>query len=316
MSDVNDPIMPTRSGALDRDDAETPFYVGYAAQAPSSLARFYRRLLPLLFLSVGLLAALAAATMKPLPEAYFEFGHVRTFEGRLAASPVPSLLVERPGFAGLLSPRTRHLLSRPGKYGAGPLIEGVEGSTVRLEGTLAWRGNQSLIEVVEGSVEVLAAPDDGSGSGSGTGPDSSDVGLPPRSEPSDRRTLSGEIVGAKCFLGVMVPGETRVHQACASLCIRGGIPALFVVRDGEASTAYLLVDEEGRGLGRTVLPLVGGTVELRGRVSRTEDWNLFHVESKSLEAAGPSLGLGSRFLPAALSARTICAIPGSDLETP
>ena len=43
-----------------------------------------------------------------------------------------------------------------------------------------------------------------------------------------RRTLTGEIVDSKCYLGAMNPGAGGA--ACAGLCLIGGIPA-FVTRD-------------------------------------------------------------------------------------
>ena len=60
-------------------------------------------------------------------------------------------------------------------------------------------------------------------------------------------TLRGEIVDSKCFLGVMVPGEGKTHKDCASLCLRGGIPPAFVVRDREGRSALLLLVSESGG---------------------------------------------------------------------
>ena len=43
-------------------------------------------------------------------------------------------------------------------------------------------------------------------------------------------TLRGEIVDSKCYLGAMKPGDQKTHKACATLCIRGGIPPVLVER--------------------------------------------------------------------------------------
>lgn len=41
-------------------------------------------------------------------------------------------------------------------------------------------------------------------------------------------TLDGELVDSKCYLGTMKPGDGKTHKSCAILCLRGGIPPLFV----------------------------------------------------------------------------------------
>jgi nitrite reductase/ring-hydroxylating ferredoxin subunit len=68
----------------------------------------------------------------------------------------------------------------------------------------------------------------------------------------------GPLGDPKCFARAMKPGDGKTHKGCAVLCLRGGIPAVFVAAD----RVYLLVDEAGircagrrwkrrcRGLGR------------------------------------------------------------------
>jgi hypothetical protein len=258
---------------------------------------------------------MAALTMKPLPEAHFEYGQTRTFEGILREHPVPSLVVRRPGIAAEAGAETRHLLTLPGKHGAGPLVKGRDGVLVRLEGTLAWRGNQSLIEVVEGSLQW---PDGGDGSALSRASDKEDLAsLSAAGEDRGVHRIKGEIVGAKCFLGVMIPGESKVHQACASLCIRGGVPPLFVTQAGGETEAYLLVDDEGHALGTELLPLVGGRVELQGRVTRIDGWNLLWLDDAALQAAMTSFEAGFELGFEVGSARSLalCPLPETVLGT-
>jgi hypothetical protein len=90
-----------------------------------------------------------------------------------------------------------------------------------------------------------------------------------------RHTLRGEIVDAKCWLGVMKPGAGKSHRACASLCIRGGIPPLFVARRGDVVRQMLLVGADGREVNLEVLDYVAEGVEIEGEVLRTGDqWTL------------------------------------------
>ena len=87
-----------------------------------------------------------------------------------------------------------------------------------------------------------------------------------------RRTLRGEIVDSKCFVGVMKPGRGKVHRACATLCIRGGIPPLLVVaEDGGALAYYLLVGPDGRTLDPIAAGLVAEPIEITGDVIELDD---------------------------------------------
>jgi len=88
--------------------------------------------------------------------------------------------------------------------------------------------------------------------------------------------VRGEIVDGKCFLGVMNPGATKVHRACAVRCISGGAPPILWVRDRAGAEAYLtLTGEDGRPVGPEILDVVAEPVEVTGRVERVGDrWYL------------------------------------------
>ena len=259
---------------------EADFYIGYRAQAPAGLARFYRRAAALLLLSAAGLGALLAGLMRPLPASFFDFGNAHDYEGLVQEAPYPSLLVtdglRLAGSAPQAATLPRVLLGGEGKQGAQDLVRGLDGARVRLTGTLAWRpsavgagsGPQGLIEVREGSVRVLAPAGAGAAAtpaiaaGAGATGSTAAAGAAPR-----RVRLGGEIMDAKCYLGVMNPGESTVHRDCAALCIRGGLPALFVARDGGGSEiGLLLVDEGGRAMADLLPPLVGLPLTLEGEL--------------------------------------------------
>ena len=186
----------------------TDFYIGYADPAPPRIRRTQRFVTAASLVLAVLAATVVAIGQRRLPAATFEFGTVRAFEGFLVADPYPSLIVR--GEAG---PR-RYLLAGPGKSGAEDHVRGFAGRTVTLKGTLAMREGEpmALIEVRPGSVAAA-----GGGGGSRAGVET-DLGS---------RYLEGEIVGSKCYLGVMNPGSGIAHRACATSCIRSGIPPLW-----------------------------------------------------------------------------------------
>jgi hypothetical protein len=78
-------------------------------------------------------------------------------------------------------------------------------------------------------------------------------------------TLSGEIVDAKCYLGVMNPGEGTVHRDCAVACIRGGLPPFFRVRTDDGRTVLLtLTSRVGGRVNDWAAPLAGRPLSIRG----------------------------------------------------
>ena len=227
------------------------FYTGYLEEAPDGVASFVRRVVLGLFaLTLGL-AALLAASQGPFDPGTFEFGNPRTFEGVLELTPHPVLRVT-PEEGG--APETHYLVAF-GKKGAGEAVADLAGRQVRLEGTLIYREDQAMIELVDGTVEAL------------------EEGAPsPAEVPLGEYTLRGEIVDSKCYLGVMKPGHGKPHRACASLCIRGGIPPVFVVRGPDGPAAHLmLVGPDGEALGNELLEWVAEPLEVTGEVSRSGD---------------------------------------------
>ena len=92
-------------------------------------------------------------------------------------------------------------------------------------------------------------------------------GIRQRVEELDQRTLRGEIVDGKCWMGVMNPGEGQVHRDCADRCLRGGLPPMFVAG---AETMILLGQNAPAGV-----PLTLG-----GKLKRTNGWLVFEVNGQ------------------------------------
>ncbi len=120
--------------------------------------------------------------------------------------PYPTLLVARPGEAGQHDRYSRYLLVAPGKHGADDLVAGFDGKQVRLQGQLIYREGGTMVEITPGSIAVIdTAP--------AVQEMTTDLGTV---------TVTGEIVDSKCYLGVMNPGQGKVHRDCAARCLSGG----------------------------------------------------------------------------------------------
>jgi hypothetical protein len=241
------------------------FYVGYLPKAPTALARFVRKII----LVLGLIAMTAALVLvvgqMPFANSAFEYGKVRSFEGVVAMRPFPTLLVARPGEIGQLDKYSRYLLVAPGKHGADDLVAGFDGKQVRLLGQLIYRNGGTMVEIAPGSIAV--------------------VDTTPRVQETSRDlgavTVTGEIVDSKCYLGVMNPGQGKVHRDCAARCLSGGIPPIFVAVDTHET--FLLIGLDGRALGRDALrEFVAEPITIRGELLQQGESRLLRIDARTL----------------------------------
>jgi hypothetical protein len=199
-----------------------------------------RPLVVALFLAGAAIAYALVIGQAPFAASAFEFGQYREYTGSLEEWPYPMLATAD----------ARYLLAAPGKHGQD--IAGLSGRRVRLKGALIRRGEDQMLEVQPGSIHAT--------DGAGAPTETIDLG-PVR--------LTGEIVDTKCYLGVMNPGEGKVHRDCAVRCISGGAPPAFVARDASGEVRMmLLVGSDGRALRKEVLDFVAEPVRVAGRLAR------------------------------------------------
>jgi hypothetical protein len=205
-------------------------------------------------------AALLSQAHEPAGAGRWNQGDVRTFSGRLVREPYPALLTS--DIDGAL--RTAFLVSN-GKSGVQERLRRVGVESVRVQGTLIARGANAMIAAVDGADWI----DDG----------------PPAPDPNwtavdeGPALLAGEILDAKCWFGAMRPGAGKVHKSCASLCIRGGLPAAFCANGcGDGAEILLFVDANGRAHSRDLLPYVADPVYASGRIVRVGDVRQFRVD--------------------------------------
>lgn len=259
----------TRVEPQPADPASPPpmseFYVGYAPTAPPATARFVRRLVVTLAASgLGLVAALAVAQATYEP-ATFEFGRSVALDGVVRATPYPMLEVARPGLTEQVS---RYLLAGSGKHGAQPLVAGLDGRSVRVAATLAYRGNLTLLDLAQ----VAALPDNAASPGAAP------------IESRGRFELTGEIVDSKCYIGVMNPGLGKAHRSCAALCLAGGLTPLFVVDDSAGRRVELLIVDSAGAPIQPIARWAGRPLRVAGRVARQGDLWLLYADPSGFRA--------------------------------
>jgi hypothetical protein len=220
-------------------------------------------------LTLGLLAITVAMVLlsaqMPFSAATFEFGQSRYFEGILDTSPYPTLLVRRPGAVRESSSKySRYLLVAPGKHGADMLLQGADGKRVRFKGQLIYRAAQTMIEIEPGSVQT-------------SGSESPD---PVQFRSLGQVSLTGEIVDSKCYLGVMNPGMGKVHRDCASRCLSGGVPPIFVTAAGDQ---FLLVGPDEQPFRRDALrSFIAEPITLQGELLKRGDSTFLKIDPAEL----------------------------------
>jgi hypothetical protein len=124
------------------------FYIGYQPRASNATALLMRRLTLVLLVIALLISLVFVLSQQPFAASYFEFGRARGFSGTIIERPLPMVRIPRAGGNSASS----YTLVGAGKHGAGGEVAGLEGRTVRLNGTIIHRDGMTMIEVAPGSV--------------------------------------------------------------------------------------------------------------------------------------------------------------------
>lgn len=238
------------------------FYVGYFPMPPG-LAAFLKRAVPLA-LGVVAAAALVLARAQTDPgSAVWNDGVAREFRGTLWLVPFP-VLMDADGNANVLVEMGKRGVTQTDERG----LAALHGRRVIVSGWTLDRDGRRIIELEPGTPGLRADQKEGM-------PLAKSPATPPAESPSPSpiaktmgpATLIGEIVDSKCFLGAMKPGDGKTHKACATLCVKGGIPPMLVSRRPGGGFEYtLIVDERGGALGASLLSWIAEPVVVRGEL--------------------------------------------------
>src|SRR3989442_96918 len=163
------------------------FYIGWEAKAAPGISKKVRKVVVALLLLALLAPGVLAVSQRMIGASVFEWGTHKTFSGILQTTPYPHLLVPPPGNPDGLPPFSTYYLVAPWKFGLNPqAIATCAGKSVTLKGTLIYRGSQTMIEVLPGSIQMTDMV--------------AKTGLP-QTMLLGKQTVVGEIVDSKCFLG-------------------------------------------------------------------------------------------------------------------
>jgi hypothetical protein len=236
------------------------FYVGYVPKAPPGIAQRIRVAVFAAFIVAVVIALALVIGQNAFPNATFDYDQPKLFNGVIRRQPVPSIELR----SGALA-----LLVAPGKHGADSLITGLEGKRVDLMGNRIQRGADVALEIVPDSIRITDAVPAPASVWTNVG----------------SATLRGEVADSKCYLGVMNPGEGKVHRDCAARCISGGIPPVFIVADRDGRRRVLLLTAPGGLDPNRLLPYVAEPMVLTGTLYRSGTSTRFEIDPNTLRHA-------------------------------
>ncbi len=240
--------MDRQSRPEDPRSSDDPFFNPFTP-IPRRISTWLMLVVATLFGGTLAMALIIAGEQRDPGTGQWYAEEARRFEGYLHMVPYPTLfyLDERGEPAA-------SVLMATGKLGVDERVRDVVGRQVAITGFLIERDGQSAIEVMDADAAIAPLP----------GP----TAEPPRMEVLGTRTVQGEIVDSKCFLGVMKPGAGKTHKACATLCLIGGVPPLFLVRHGDSFTSAILVGPDGGPMPQDLLRFVADPVEVTGTLEQ------------------------------------------------
>jgi len=257
------------------------FFVGYLPKAPKKIARASLLLVVLFF---GLLAASAYMVVnfqRTVNNGSYEYGELTEVEGLVYMTPQPFIKVFQEEDINGKPVYKNILLINFGKFGAAETLELIERKVsvkfnsvyVKLRGTLIYHNGTTLMELTENENSYISYR-----------PlvdkylyakDVKDLGT---------HTLSGEIIDPKCYFGSMKPGEGKPHKSCASLCLSGGIPAMYVTQNEQGlADYYLLLGEDKRPVNNDILKYVSDPVSISGRVETLDEWKVIYINPDEIK---------------------------------
>lgn len=254
-------------------DDSGEFFIGWLPM-PARYRRPVRRAAATL-VAGALAVAAAVAWMQPSPgEGQWTPSEPVELTGVVVADPYAMLRVVAPG--GPAAGVRTVLLVESGKFGAVERMRPFDGQPARVRGTWLHRGDRWMLELDPATDAVVGL--------SGAEGLSAGAALRVVPRPLGPVVLRGEIIDPKCYLGAMKPGGGKTHKACAALCLRGGVPPLFVTRDAQRrETFYLLVRADGGPAHELAVPYVGDPVTLRAEAEQWGDLTVLKLTPQGIE---------------------------------
>ncbi len=254
------------------------FYIGYIPKAPKGIAWFVIAFVVILFVVMGGVSYFLSTSHDHITNGTYEYGELTEVKGVIRMEPVPHIriLADSEGKVG-----KNIMLIDFGKFGARTSVEKMQKKIganiseyeVTIRGTLVYQDGFTLMELTEKENALLSH-------------EKLDNAIRYKVYPTTmiNKTLTGEIVDAKCYFGSMKPAQSKPHRSCAILCISGGIPPVFVVQTPENTAEYyILKGLKGEDINEEVLDFVADATNIQGMVTELDEWNILYIDPQKIK---------------------------------
>ncbi|MBB6431296.1 hypothetical protein [Algisphaera agarilytica] len=240
------------------------FYVGYLP-VPKGIRGRLLVLLPVLLVAGVLIAGLIPAQQNDPGTGSWDLSQADAYTGLLIAEPYPAVLTAADDGLQTI------LLVSQGKTGVRDRVASHAGQRVTVRGNVVERDGRAMLTLLDNESGIEAA-------------DGEPSVATPDAEPEGRFQLIGQIIDPKCYLGAMKPGEGKIHKACATLCIKGGIPPMFLTKTpGDERKLYLLTDSEGQAVFDSIEPYIADPISAEGTIEQHGDLAWFKIDATTIQ---------------------------------
>ncbi|MFY0593845.1 hypothetical protein [Roseivirga sp.] len=254
------------------------FYIGYLPKAPKRIARFVMVFVLLLFVVMGSVSFFLSTSHDHINNGTYEYGELTELKGVIQMEPVPHIrvLADDAGKVG-----KNIMLIDFGKFGARSSVEKMQEKTggnisdfeVTIRGTLVYQDGFTLLELTEKDKALLNHQ-----------PLNNSTRYEAITSNSTSVSLMGEIVDPKCYFGSMKPAQNKPHKSCASLCIAGGIPPVYVVQtEQQLAEYYIIKGVNGEDINNEILDFVAEGVNIQGKVEKHNEWNIIYIDPSQIQ---------------------------------
>ena len=261
---------PPSKKAGSRDD----FFIGWKPLSSKVISGRFQKLILLLCFLASALSVLLAISQKKFSASVFEAGQLTELTGVYSSTPVPCLRIRIDSSAQAFPRWISIPLVGNGKHGAEDIMVDLEKKghfslqrkEVTLRGTLLYFDGKTLLQIDPSEHPLVSVS-----------PTGALEGIP--RDIAGIQTIQGEIIDPKCYFGVMKPGEGRAHSDCATRCLLGGIPPVFMVKNalGQANY-YLILGQNGQPINNELQHFIGIPVTLQAKRKTLDDWIILYVE--------------------------------------
>jgi len=254
------------------------FYIGYMPKAPKRIARFVMAFVIVLFIVMGSVSYFLSTSHNHINNGTYEFGELTELKGVISMEPVPHIrvLADEQGKIG-----KNIMLIDFGKFGARSSVEKMQQKIggninefeVTIRGTLIYQDGFTLLELTEKENALLNHET----------LKNAEKYISLKSK-GGNQSLVGEIIDPKCYFGSMKPAQSKPHKSCATLCISGGIPPMYVIQTKQKTAKYfILKGTNGEDINDEILDYVAEGTALEGRLEKLNEWNILYIDPAKIK---------------------------------